>query len=203
MSIRKLTKPYLAIAVALASLTTATLQADPPTAVADMTKKELKIHKRNVSEYTFETQGEIDRSTGFYWIQSPQTFEELTPSIQQYFRVGYKDSTLLTVQLIVIYNKYDIGIYDKETMDFHKFELNGLAVPATPQRGIPANNAVTLTTSVKLNKNHLTQYKDTGLYLKGISKDETIEVPVRPALVAAILKAMDKYEAKMAKKKKK
>lgn len=197
------TKTIKAIAILLAFASALSLQAAPPTPVAEMDKKELKIYKRDVKKYAFETQTFKDASSGITWLQSPVLSDPSTPSMRHYFRTGFLNGNIVANQVIVSHLHIGFNEYDRKTMDYTSFKLDGKTLPAEvgdPLRD-PANDAITQISAITIPADTLFSHAETGMDLKAVNSFGETDVPIRAALVTAFSNRLQKETEKQSKKK--
>lgn len=179
------------------------LEAAPPTPVSEMDKKELKIYKRDVKKYSFETQTFKDSSSGITWLQSPVLSDPSTPSMRHYFRTGFLNGSIVTNQVIVSHLHIGFNEYDRKTMDYTAFKLDGKTLPTEvgdPLRD-PANDAITQISAITIPVDTLLSHAETGMDLKAVNSFGETDVPIRAALTTAYSNRLQKEKEKQSKKK--
>ncbi|MBC2605231.1 hypothetical protein [Pelagicoccus albus] len=187
-----------AIALCVATGNALLLEAAPPKAIADMDKKELKIHKRDYKKYAFETQINKDRSTGITWLESPQVAHPSTPAMAHYFRVAFRDGKPVAHQLIVAKLHQGMTEYDRKSMDYTSARIGDRVLPTEagdPQRN-PAYDQLTQISSITITPEILKSHADTGIDLWVKNTFGETEVPIHASLVTAFLSRYEKLASK-------
>lgn len=182
-----------AIAFLLAFASALSLQAAPPKAVAEMTKKELKTHKRDASAVSFDTKVNKDKANNIDWLESPVMNDLSTPNLRHYFRAAIRDGKLVTIQVIVSHVQFGFTNYDRKSMDYTSLKLDKLPIPTEPGEPLrdPQNDAITQLSAGTLTEKTLRDHADTGMHLFAVNTFGETEVSIKASTVTGFLKRLD------------
>lgn len=183
-------KLYKSAITLLLAITSALLvEASPPKAVSEMSKKELKIHSRDVKKYSFETQINKDKASGITWIESPSISNTSTPSMRHFIRVAIKDGKPITHQIIVTHTHQVMTEYDRKSMDYTGSRIGTIKLPTEAGEPLrdPAADTKTQISSITITQKMLRESAETGIELWVTNTFGDTEVPIEASLVSAFL----------------